>query len=353
MNTPNESTPLGDEDILAFALSAVQACRRSRGLGDDVAGLPSAEDQAQEVWLKWNARKESINDPTKTEGWLRSTARNLVFDNFRRLELDRGSRPTLARDEVVSTSDPAAGTQLGLLFEQLAPRERQTLAYYFSNQIPFPNDDRKVLADQAADLQISREGLSKSLSRIREAARAMNCELVEPGPETRPPVTFNKDDFLSIRPLVDEAGEVVLEIGLPATLNAPLSRKTPERTLSDLVFQTLLPISLSNVLDDCREVSPDDHLLALRRAAAALRDDLADVPRFELVLCQTLQLLLRVLVDQQQSDSVDDLLNELRTRLKSPVVSTSPRAVELHAALHEFETLLADRQSVIRPAASR
>lgn len=346
MSTPNKPASPSEVDILKLALSAVQACRRSRGLGDDVAGLPSAEDQAQEVWLKWHESKESIRNSENPDGWIRMTARNLVFDNFRRLELDRESRPTVARDEVVSTNDPAAGTQLGLLFEQLAPRERQTLAYYFSNQIPFPNDDRKVLTDQAADLQMKRESLSKSLSRIREAARAMNCVLALPDSGTRPPVTFNADDFLSIRPLVDESGEVVLEIGLPATLNAPLSRKAPERTLlSDLVFQTLLPISLSHVLDDRRDVSPDDDLLALRRAAAALRDDLADVPRFELVLCQTLQLLLRVLVDQQQRDSADDLLAELRTRLQSAVVSTSPRAVELHAAVYDIEAVLADQQS--------
>ncbi len=223
-----------------------------------------------------------------------------------------------------------------------------------SNQIEFPTDDRRILADQAADLQMTRESLSKSLSRIREAAHSLNGVLTAPSSGTRPPVTFNVDDFLSIRPLVDESGEVVLEIGLPATLNAPLSRKAPERTLlSDLVFQTLLPISLSYVLDDRREVSPDDDLLALRRAAAALRDDLADVPRFELVLCQALHLLIRVLVDQQQSDSVDDLLTELRTRLKSPVVSTSPRAVELHAALHNIEAALADQQSASRKFADQ
>ncbi|MFT4559407.1 MAG: hypothetical protein ACI92S_004797 [Planctomycetaceae bacterium] len=211
-----------------------------------------------------------------------------------------------------------------------------------------------MLTDQAADLQMTRESLSKSLSRIREAARTMNCVLAPPASGTRPPVTFNADDFLSIRPLVDESGEVVLEIGLPATLNAPLSRKAPERTLlSDLVFQTLLPISLSLVLDDRRNVSPDDDLLALRRAAAALRDDLADVPRFELVLCQTLQLLMRVLVDQQETDSVDDLLNELRTRLQSPVVSTSARAVELHTALHDIQASFADQQTARQKVVSR
>jgi hypothetical protein len=331
-----------DLQLLEECRDAALAVRRKTRLHDESGHVISGDDHAQEVWLrsqKQIQKEEQNGTPVVNhDALLHTIVRNVLNDGFRRLETARTAQGKVAADDCVLTRDGGeAARQLGLLLEQLSQRERLTLEYYRHNDIDFPNNNRTVLDEHAHELGISKLALSKSLSRIRAVAAELGDDLAKDSQAATTPFTFNEDDFLTIVPSVDDGGRLSLTIGLPASLSEPDSRKAPERKLlEETVFRKLLPASVSYALSGCpQDAELDDTLDSLRIAAAGLA-----ATRFQIVRCQSLQLLARLLIECGQTElaaGVPELLGEIRNVLLSEIVKVSPRAVDLHATLHELE----------------
>lgn len=327
--------PDSDSNLLKACRDAAVAVRRKKNLTDESGHVISIDDHAHEVWLRWQKQIQNGEPVENQAALLHTIARNVLNDGFRRLKTARDAQDTIAADDCVLTRDGSeAARQLGLLLEQLSPRERLTLEYYRQNEIEFPNNDRTVLDEHADDLGISKLALSKSLSRIRAVAAELGGDPAESSQTAATPFTFNEDDFLTIVPHVDDGGRLSLTIGLPATLSEPDSRKAPERKLlEETVFRKLLPASVSYAMSGCPDPAElDDAMSSLRSAAAGLT-----ATRFQMVRCQSLQLLARILIESGQARSVSELLDEIRDVLQLDTVKVSPRAVDLHATLHELE----------------
>jgi hypothetical protein len=352
-----------ESELLESCRIAAQAARQKSKLPDESGQVISLDDHATEVWVRFQkqvAREIEKGTPIENEAaMLRKIASNVLNDGFRRLERFRKTQEEfeiVAETSYVPRDSGAAAEKLGVLLEQLGSRERLTLAYYLNNGIEFPNnartrldDDRRVFDEHARDLEISKDALKKSLSRIRSVAAELGEGFLEDGAATATPFTFNDDDFLTIAPNVDSSGRLSLTIGLPASLSEPESRKAPERKLlEETVLRKLLPASVSYAYSGCPQDSElDNTLQALRSAAAGL-----SATKFQIVRCQALQLLARLMIDSGRLDSQQcedpeasneklatllELLDEFRRTLESDIVKVSPRAVDLHSTLHELE----------------
>jgi DNA-directed RNA polymerase specialized sigma24 family protein len=350
-------------EVLKACRKAAVAARRSSGLADESGQVISLDDHAHEVWLRFQKQTaKEAEDGKQIESqaaMLRTIARSVLIDHFRKLERIRKTQTefeSVAETDYVSRDREAATEKLGVLLGELGSRERLTLAYYLHNGIEFPNnvrtvlDDGQTLLDQhARDLQISKAALKKSLSRIRAVAAELGEGFLDDGSAAATPFMFNDDDFLTIAPHVDHAGRLSLTIGLPASLSEPESRKAPERKLlEESVFHKLLPASVSYAFSGLPEGETLDKTLAeLWSVSAGLA-----ATQFQLVRSQALQLLARLMIDSGrfESQSPEDhaatnekqatlleLLDEFRRTLESDTVKVSPRAVDLHATLHELE----------------